>query len=58
LQAAVFALVHPWYRLGGIEAIALLIGLVLRGLVLALQRWADGGVLWGAVGLHGGLVGE
>jgi hypothetical protein len=56
-QAAVFALVHPWYRLGGIEAIALLIGLVLLGLVLALQRRADGGVLWGAVGLHGGLVG-
>lgn len=57
LQAAIFALVHPWYRLPGLEAIGLLIGLVLLGLVLALQRRADGGALWGAVGLHGGLVG-
>ena len=57
LQAAFFALVHPWYRLPGLEAIGLLIGLVLLGLALALQRRADGGALWGAVGLHGGLVG-
>lgn len=57
LQAALFALLHPWYRLPGLEAVALLIGLVLLGLALALQRRADGGVLWGAVGLHGGLVG-
>lgn len=57
LQAALFALVHPWYRLPGLEAIALLIGLVLLGLALALQRRADAGALWGAVGLHGGLVG-
>jgi len=57
LQAAIFALLHPWYRLPGLEAVALLIGLVLLGLALALQRRADGGLLWGAVGLHGGLVG-
>lgn len=57
LQAALFALVHPWYRLPGPEAIALLGGLVLLGLALALQRRADSGALWGAVGLHGGLVG-
>ena len=57
LQAAVFALLHPWYRLPGLEAVALVIGLVLLGLALALQRRADGGLLWGAVGLHGGLVG-
>ncbi len=57
LQAAIFALVHPWTRLPGPEALALLGGLVLLGLVLALQRRADGGALWGAVGLHGGLVG-
>ncbi len=57
LQAAFFALVHPWYRLPGAAAIALLIGLVLLGLALALQRRADGGALWGAVGMHGGLVG-
>ena len=57
LQAALFALVHPWYRLAGLEAIGLLFGLVLLGLALARQRRRDGGSLWGAVGLHGGLVG-
>ena len=57
LQAAVFALVHPWYQLPGFEAIGLLVGLVLLGLALALQRRADHGALWGSVGLHGGLVG-
>jgi MYXO-CTERM domain-containing protein len=57
LQATLFALVHPWTRLPGLEAIGLLGGLVLLGLALALQRRADGGALWGAVGLHGGLVG-
>jgi membrane protease YdiL (CAAX protease family) len=56
-QAGLFALVHPWFRLPGLQALALLGGLVLLGLVLALQRRADGGLLWGAVGLHGGLVG-
>jgi uncharacterized protein len=57
VQALVFALVHPWYRLPVAGAAGLLGGLVLLGLALALQRRADGGVLWGAVGLHGGLVG-
>jgi len=63
-QAGIFALLHPWYRLltpgdpsAALEALALLGGLTLLGLVLALQRRADGGLLWGAVGLHGGLVG-
>ena len=63
-QAGIFALLHPWYRLitpgdpaALSEALALLGGLTLLGLVLALQRRADGGLLWGAVGLHGGLVG-
>lgn len=64
VQATIFALAHPWYRLlapldwpHGMAALALLSGLLLLGLVLALQRRADGGLLWGAVGLHGGLVG-
>ncbi|MFM1813197.1 MAG: hypothetical protein RLZZ336_2135 [Cyanobacteriota bacterium] len=63
-QAGIFALLHPWYRLitpgdpsAALEALALLGGLTLLGLALALQRRADGGLLWGAVGLHGGLVG-
>ena len=57
LQAAFFALVHPWYQLPGFEAIGLLVGLVLLGVALALQRRADHDALWGSVGLHGGLVG-
>jgi membrane protease YdiL (CAAX protease family) len=57
LQAAIFALVHPWQRLPGLEAMALLVGLVLLALTLAGRRRRDGGCLWGAVGLHGGLVG-
>ena len=57
LQAALFALVHPWMRLPPDQGLALLIGLVLLGLALGLQRRADGGLLWGAIGLHGGLVG-
>jgi membrane protease YdiL (CAAX protease family) len=57
LQALIFALLHPWYRAPGLAAVGLLGGLILLGLALALQRRADGGLLWGAVGLHGGLVG-
>lgn len=64
MQARIFALVHPWYRLfdqadlpHGLTVLALIVGLILLGTVLGLQRKADGGLLWGAIGLHGGLVG-
>lgn len=57
LQAALFALVHPWSRAGLLGAVGLLGGLFLLGLNLALLRRDDGGILWGAIGLHGGLVG-
>ncbi|MEB3332567.1 MAG: CPBP family intramembrane glutamic endopeptidase [Synechococcaceae cyanobacterium] len=57
LQATVFGLVHPWAAAGGLAAVELLGGLILLGVALALQRRADHGVLWGSVGLHGGLVG-
>ena len=57
LQASIFALLHPWYRYPGLQALGLLGGLVLLGLALALQRRADGGTLWGSIGLHGVLVG-
>ncbi|WP_315858134.1 CPBP family intramembrane glutamic endopeptidase [Cyanobium sp. Morenito 9A2] len=58
LQALIFSLVHPYPLDQGWPALlALKGGLLLLGIVLALQRRADGGVLWGAVGLHGGLVG-
>ncbi len=57
LQAAIFALVHPWSGAGLVGAVGLLGGLVLLGLNLALLRRDDRGILWGAIGLHGGLVG-
>lgn len=57
LQALVFSLVHTRFNMPVLQCLGLLLGLFLLGLVLALQRRADGGLLWGAIGLHGGLVG-
>jgi membrane protease YdiL (CAAX protease family) len=57
LQAAIFSLAHTRFNLPPLQLIGLLGGLLLLGLALGLQRRADGGSLWGAVGLHGGLVG-
>ena len=56
-QAALFSLVHTRFNLGLAAMLGLLVGLLFLGLALGLQRRADGGLLWGAVGLHGGLVG-
>ncbi len=56
-QALLFSVVHTRFNLGPFALMALLGGLLLLGLVLALQRRADAGSLAGAVGLHGGLVG-
>ena len=57
LQAALFSLLHTRLHLPPASLVPLLGGLVLLGLALGLQRRADGGALWGAIGLHGGLVG-
>ena len=57
LQALLFALVHPWHRLAPLPGLALLGGLTLLGLALALLRRRQNGNLWGSIGLHGGLVG-
>ena len=57
LQAALFSLVHTRFNLPLLQLLGLLAGLLLLGLALGLQRRADGGLLWGAIGLHGGLVG-
>jgi len=57
LQALLFALVHPWYRLPPLPGLALFGGLTLLGLALALLRRKQCGNLWGPIGLHGGLVG-
>ncbi len=56
-QALVFSLVHVRTDMGASGLVGLLGGLTLLALALALRRRADGGLLWGAVGLHGGLVG-
>jgi membrane protease YdiL (CAAX protease family) len=57
LQATVFSLAHTRFNLPPLQLVGLLGGLLLLGLALGLQRRADGGSLWGAVGLHAGLVG-
>ena len=56
VQAVIFSLVHARFNLGFWPMVGLLIGLLLLGLCLAIQRRLDGGSLWGCVGLHGGLV--
>ena len=56
-QALIFSLVHTRFNLGFWPMLGLLIGLLLLGLSLAVQRRLDGGSLWGCIGLHGGLVG-
>ena len=55
-QALIFSLVHIRFNLGFWPMLSLLIGLLLLGLCLSLQRRLDGGSLWGCIGLHGGLV--
>lgn len=56
LQAGLFSLVHTRFNLPGPLLLELLVGLLMLGLVLGRQRLQDHGSLWGAVGLHGGLV--
>ena len=55
-QACIFSLVHTRFNLGLAAMSGLLVGLFLLGMVLAKQRQADRGSLWGCIGLHGGLV--
>ena len=57
LQALVFSLAHTRFNLPLASLCGLLGGLTLLGLALGLQRRADAGLMWGAVALHGGLVG-
>jgi membrane protease YdiL (CAAX protease family) len=56
-QALIFSLAHTRFNQPLPVMLGLLGGLALLGIALGLQRRADGGVIWGAVGLHGGLVG-
>jgi MYXO-CTERM domain-containing protein len=57
LQGALFSLVHMRFNLPPLLLLSLLGGLLLLGVALGLQRRADDGLLWGAIGLHGALVG-
>ena len=55
-QAVIFSLVHTRFNLGLAGMGGLLVGLFMLGIILARQRQADQGSLWGCIGLHGGLV--
>ena len=57
VQSMIFSLAHIRFKLPFNELILLLLGLFLLGLILVLRRSLDQGSLWGAIGLHGGLVG-
>jgi len=56
-QALLFSLVHLRLNLSPLLLLGLLGGLLLLGLALGQRRRADEGGIWGAIGLHGGLVG-
>ncbi len=56
-QAVIFSLSHIRLDLDIFSLLGLFVGLFLLGLVLALRRFGDRGSIWGAIGLHGGLVG-
>jgi len=57
VQALIFSLVHARFNIGVWSLLGILVGLFLLGLLLALIRDFEKGLLWGCVGLHGGLVG-
>ena len=57
IQPLIFSLVHIRFDLSFWEMLFLLFGLFLLGFSLTLIRLRDNGSLWGAISLHGGLVG-
>ena len=57
LQALVFSLAHVRFGMSLFPLLALLLGLFLFGIVLALMRILDNGSIWSCIGFHGGLVG-
>ena len=56
-QSMIFSLAHYRSDIGLLALIPFLTGLFLFGIVLTLRRMIDRGLLWGCIGLHGGLVG-
>ena len=57
IQALIFSLSHIRLDMNFTDSFSLLFGLFLLGIVLGLRRKIDSGSLWGAISLHGGLVG-
>ena len=56
-QAIVFSIVHIGSSISFWNNLGNLIGLFLLAIICSIIRLKDQGSLWGAVGIHGGLVG-
>ena len=56
-QSIVFSLVHIGFKIPFWNTLSTLIGLFTLGILCSIIRFKDEGSLWGAIGLHGGLVG-
>jgi membrane protease YdiL (CAAX protease family) len=56
-QSVVFSLVHIGFKMPFWNTLGTLIGLFTLGILCSIIRLKDEGSLWGAIGLHGGLVG-
>ena len=57
IQSIVFSLVHIGFKIPFWHLLGTLSGLFALGILLAIIRLKDDGSLYGAIGLHGGLVG-
>ncbi len=56
-QSIVFSLVHIGFKMPFWNTLGILLGLFTLGILCSIIRLKDEGSLWGAIGLHGGLVG-
>tara|TARA_B100000700_G_C14990960_1_gene831289 strand:- start:101 stop:964 length:864 start_codon:yes stop_codon:yes gene_type:complete len=56
-QSFIFSFVHFRFDYGLNESITFHLGLFLLGYYLGLRRMLDGGLIFGCMGMHGGLVG-
>ena len=56
-QSIVFSIVHIGFIIPFWNMLSTLLGLFLLGILCTIIRFKDEGSIWGAAGLHGGLVG-
>ena len=56
-QSIVFSLAHIGFKMPFWNTLGILLGLFTLGILCSIIRLKDEGSLWGAIGLHGGLVG-